>query len=137
MRFVRLLAVVIIVYGLSYVQYGARQFLATLGQRPAEGVWYAIATNLNIGIVTLVIGIGLLLLKEWARTLWLMCSLALFAIHVALFFVSYTLGDVPLLQVLNVVMIVFLGLLSWTKLTRPEIKELFHSDSAPESQPPR
>ena len=126
MRFVRLLAVVIIVYGLSYVQYGLRQFLSALEQRPAEGLWYAIATNFNIGIVTLVIGIGLLLMKEWARTLWLMSSIALFAVHVALFFLSYASGSVPTLQVLNVLMIVFILVLSWTKLTRPDIKQLFH-----------
>ena len=127
MRFVRLLAVVIIVYGLSYVQYGIRQFLYALEQGgPTEGVWYAIATNFNIGIVTLVIGIGLLLMKEWARTLWLMSSIALFAVHLALFFLGYASGYVPTLQVLNVLMIVFLVVLSWAKLNRPEIKELFH-----------
>jgi hypothetical protein len=126
MRFVRLLAVVIIVYGLSYVQYGSRQFLAALEQTPTEGVWYSIATNFNIGIVVVVIGIGLLLMKEWARTLWLMSSIALFAVHIALFFLGYATGYLPTLQVLNVLMIVFLLLLSWAKLNRPEIKELFH-----------
>lgn len=126
MRFVRLLAVVIIVYGLSYLQYGLRQFLYAVEQGPTEGLWYTIATNFNIGIVTLVIGIGLLMMKEWARTLWLMSSIALFAIHLAMFFFGYASGYLPTLQILNVLMIMFLLLLSWAKLNRPEIKELFH-----------
>ena len=126
MRFVRLFGVVIIFYGLSYWQYAFVQFYEALHRRPPEAVWYFIATNFNIGLVILISGIGLLLAKLWARTLWLMSSLVLFAIHIFLLVMSFADGQAPTLHLLNVALIAILLLISWTKLTTRAVRELFH-----------
>ena len=80
MRFVRLLGVTITIYGLSYLRHVATQMFLFLTNAPNPDVRY-ILLNLNIGMVTFVLGIGVLLAKEWARTTWLMCTIALLALH--------------------------------------------------------
>jgi hypothetical protein len=126
MRFVRLLAVVIILYGLSYLQYALLQ-LYTVIQRGgfSQIPFYALATNINIGLVTFVIGIGVLLAREWARILWLLTSIVLVATHVFLLWLVRENEQPTTQQLLNVLLILILLLISWTKLTRPAVKELF------------
>ena len=126
MRFIRLLGVVIIFYGLSYLLHGLTQFYWVVQSRALRHVsWYVIATNFNIGAVTFVIGIGILLAKEWARTLWLMSSIALLAVHIFyMWLFSGTAGATQ--QAINLFLIIMLALLSWTKLTKPEVRELFN-----------
>ena len=126
MRFVRLLAVVIILDGLSYLQYGLLQLYSAiryLGE--VEIDWYIIVTNFNIGLVTFIIGVGLLIAQEWARKLWLSCSIVLLGIHVFLLLMYYVNGQRATQQVLNVILTFILLLISWTKLTRPNVKQLF------------
>jgi hypothetical protein len=126
MRFVRLLAVVILLYGLSYLQYGLLQLYSAIRSGGAvETDWYIIATNFNIGLVTFIIGVGLLIAKEWARKLWLLCSIVLLAIHLFLLFMFYVNGLRGTQQILNVILISILLLISWTKLTRRNVKQLF------------
>jgi uncharacterized membrane protein (DUF2068 family) len=125
-RFVRILGAVVIFYGLSYLQFGGVQLYEALYYRASQQVnWYVVASNFNIGIVTVVIGIGLILAKEWARVLWLMCSIVFLAIHIFLLAMFYTDRRMLTQQVSNTALIFILILISWTKLTRPDIKELF------------
>ena len=70
-------------------------------------------------------GIGLLLAKEWARLAWLVTAIVLMLFHAVLLRLFYGTGEDLTQQLLNVVMIVFLVLISWTKLTQPSIKKLF------------
>lgn len=127
MRFVRLLAIVIMVYGLTYVQFAIVQVYKELrAEIPGNINWYVTATNFNIGMIVFVVGIGLLLAKEWARILWLMSSIALLAVHVFFLWLSYVNGVNHTQQLLNAVLIIILLLISWIQLTRPTIKELFH-----------
>ena len=122
MRFVRLLGVTITIYGLSYLRHVATQMFLFLTNAPNPDVRY-ILLNLNIGMVTFVLGIGVLLAKEWARTTWLMSTIALLALHTVVLFLPR--GSNVVMPILNFVLIVLLFLVSWWKLTRPEIKELF------------
>ncbi|HEU0253724.1 MAG TPA: hypothetical protein VFR12_11885 [Pyrinomonadaceae bacterium] len=48
MRFVRLLGIVIMFYGVSFLQFGAVQFYEAIYYRPARVNWYIIASNVNI-----------------------------------------------------------------------------------------
>lgn len=125
MRFVRLLGALVIVYGLSYLRFGAVQVYETFVYRTPVN-WYVVATNLNIGAITVVMGIGLIFAKEWARVLWLMCSIVFLSIHIFLLVMFYTKGHMLGQQTLNTVLIFILIFLSWTKLLRAEVKELFH-----------
>lgn len=122
MRFVRLLGVTIMIYGLSYLRHAVTQMFLFFTNSPNAEVRY-ILLNLNVGMVTFVLGIGVLLIKEWARTTWLMCTIALLALHTVVLFLP--LGSNIVMPILNFVLIVLLFLVSWWKLTRPEIKELF------------
>jgi hypothetical protein len=82
-----------------------------------------ILLNLNVGMVTFVLGIGVLLAKEWARTTWLMCTIALLALHTVVLTLSR--GSNVVMPILNFILIVLLFLVSWWKLTREPVKELF------------
>ena len=127
MRFVRLFGIVIIFYGLSYAQFALVQIVDTLRTGDSTNVnWYIVATNLNIGLTIFVIGVGLMLAKEWARKLWLMTCLALLMVHIFFLWVVYTYGENHTRQLLNTLLIVILLIISMTRLLRPEIKELFH-----------
>jgi hypothetical protein len=122
MRFVRLLGVTIIIYGLSYLRHAVTQLFLFFTNAPGAETKY-ILLNLNVGMVTFILGIGVLLAKEWARTTWLICSIALLALHTVILFLP--LGSNVVLPILNFVLIVLLFLVSWWKLTRPEVKKLF------------
>ena len=87
-----------------------------------------ILLNLNIGMVTFVLGIGVLLAKEWARISLLMSLIALLAIHTVVLFLPRQSNF--LMPILNFVLIVLLFLISWLKLTQPSVKELFSCRSS-------
>ena len=123
MRFIRLLGALVIFYGLSYLMYGLRQHFGLVGYQASN---YIITLNLNIGAVTVAIGIGLVLAKEWARIAWLSSVTLLLSMHVFFLAVSYLGGLDFTLQTMNVVLIVLLFLISWSKLTRSNVKPLFH-----------
>ena len=126
MRFVRLLGVVIMFYGVSFLQFGAVQFYEAIYYRPVRVNWYIIASNVNIGLVIAVTGIGLIFAKEWARIFWLMSTIALIALEIYLLVMTIVDEARPGLQLLNVILLLLLSVISWVKLTRPEVKELFH-----------
>jgi hypothetical protein len=125
MRFIRLLGVVVIFYSMSYLLHGFMQLFSSLLHPGRTELFKYIALNLPIGIATFIIGIGLLLAKEWARTAWLVTSVVLLLLHAVLLRVFYAIGDDLNQQLLNVVMIVFLVLISWMNLTKPSIKKHF------------
>ena len=123
MRFVRLLGVTIMIYGLSYMRHAVTQLYQFLTHGPSEELTRYILLNLNIGMVTFVLGIGLLLAKEWARITWLMSSIVLLAIHLTVLFLPRESNFT--MPVLNFVLILLLFLVSWLKLTQEPVKELF------------
>lgn len=113
----------IIVYGFSFMRYAGKQLFSIFTEGPDAVLFRYMLLNLNIGLVTFILGVGLLFAKEWARIAWLMCAIALVVLHtVALFLASESNRTLPFL---NLVVIVLLFLISWVKLTRPSVKELF------------
>jgi hypothetical protein len=125
MRFVKLLGVTIIIYGLSYMRYAVRQlYLFFFTDESSTELTKYILLNVNIGMVTFILGIGLILAKEWARITWLMSSIALLAINIVVLFLPRSANFT--LPILNLVLIVLLSLISWLKLTRAPVKELFN-----------
>ena len=123
MRFVRLLGVTIIIYGLSYMRHVVTQLYLFFIEGMSTELTRYILLNLNIGMVSFVLGIGVLLAKEWARITWLMCTIALLAIHTTVLFLPR--GSNVVMPVLNFVLILLLFLVSWLKLTQEPVKELF------------
>lgn len=122
MRFIRLLGVTMSLYGSSYVMYALMQYF---GYVPYTAEQHVIELNVNIGLFTFVIGIGLVLTKEWARVACLSAVTLLLSIHIFLLGLSYLTGTDPTMQVMNVILIVLLFLVSWSKLTKPGVKQLF------------
>lgn len=113
-------------YGVSFLQFGAVQFYEAIYYRLVRVNWYIIASNVNIGLVIAVTGIGLIFAKEWARIFWLMSTIALIALEIYLLVMTIVDEARPGLQLLNVILLLLLSVISWLKLTRPEVKELFH-----------
>jgi hypothetical protein len=125
-RFVRLFGALVIFYGLSYLQFGAVMLYEALQYSgPRRINWYFISANVNIGLLVFVIGIGILLAKEWARILWLMSSIVLLAVQVFLLVMAIVNEQRTALHLVNTLLIVILITISWIKLTRPDVKELF------------
>ncbi len=122
MRSIRLLAAVVIVYGLSYIMYGLQQLSGMAGYRAST---YIIELNLSIGVVTFVIGIGLILAKEWARIACLAAVTVLLAEHLLFLAVTFMSGVNPAMQILNVIIITLVFLISWSRLTRSSVKQHF------------
>ena len=117
-----MLGALMLVYGFSYVMYGVRQFLGRVGY---EADSYIIQLNLSIGVITFVIGIGLLLAKEWARIAQLAAVTMLLTQHIFYLAISYLTGMNLTLQILNVILIVLLFFISWSKLTRSDVVQHF------------
>jgi hypothetical protein len=122
MRLIQLLGAVVIVYGLSYIMYGLQQLFGMAGYRVDM---YVIELNLSIGVITFVIGIGLILAKEWARIACLAAVTVLLAEHLFFLAVTFMGGMNPTMQILNVIIITLLFLIAWSKLTRSAVKQYF------------
>jgi len=122
MRFIRLLGALVTFYGLSYFVYGLRQHFGLVGYQADN---YVITLNLNIGAITIMIGVGLFLAKEWARVACLTVVTLLLTMHIFFLALNYLTGQDPTLQILNVILIILLFLISWSKLTRSSVKQLF------------
>jgi uncharacterized membrane protein (DUF2068 family) len=122
MRFIRVLGAIVSFYGLTYIVYGLEQSLGMVEYRANA---YIIELNLSIGVITFVIGIGLLLAKEWARNAWLVATTVLLAQHI--YFLGMAIVDSlsPTGQILNVILITFLFLIAWLKLTTSSVKQHF------------
>jgi hypothetical protein len=125
MRFIRLFGVVVIFYSMTYLLHALMQLTSSALNPGRTELFKYIAINLPIGIVTFIIGSGLLLAKEWARIAWLVTAFGLFILHAVLLRVFYGTEEDLSQQLLNVVMIVLLVLISWLKLTQPKIKQHF------------
>ena len=119
MRFIRLLGAVVVFYGLSYFLHALMQILSLMRYRVLNPIplhRLIIGLNLTIGIVTLVIGVGLLLARKWARTTWLVTVIILALLHNLILLITYLVGQDLTQQLLNVLLIFFLAVLSWAKL---------------------
>ena len=79
-----------------------------------------------IGVAALVLGLGLIFLKEWARKLWLAFLILLLLIHffmsVLQKFIGFDLGGLYFW----IAVIVFFTFLSFWYLTRSAVKAQFH-----------
>ena len=127
MRLIRLLGVVVIFYGFSYLLYGLLQILGSILSWYASAMHvHVIGLNLCIGTTTTVIGIGLLLLRKWARIAWLVTVSLLVLEHCLVLFLWYVRGNQDLTsQGFNVVATSFLALSSWIILTTERTKKHF------------
>jgi uncharacterized membrane protein len=102
--------------------YGLQQLFGMEGYRADM---YVIELNLSIGVITFVIGIGLILAKEWARIACLAAVTVLLAEHLFFLAVTFMGGMNPTMQILNVIIITLLFLIAWSKLTRSAVKQYF------------
>ena len=125
MRLIRLLGVVVIFYSMSYLLHALMQVVSSAQNPGRTELFKYIPINLLIATVTFIIGIGLLLLKEWARTAWLVTGILLLLLHALLLRLFYASGEDISNQLLNMVMIVLLVLISWMNLTKPSVKKYF------------
>ena len=119
MRFIRLLGAVVVFYGLSYLFHALLQILSLMRYRVFKPIplhQLIIGLNLTIGIVTLVIGVGLLLARKWARAAWLVTVIILVLLHNLILLITFLAGQDLTQQLLNILLIFFLAVLSWTKL---------------------
>jgi hypothetical protein len=123
MRFVRLLGALVTFYGLSYLMYGLMQLFNRVGY---HADWSLVVLNLNIGLVMFLIGVGLVRAKEWARIATLFAVTLLLSMHVFFLAITHLAGVDPTLQIMNVVLTALLFLISWSKLVKADVKELFH-----------
>jgi len=122
MRFIRVLGAIVSFYGLTYIVYGLRQFFGMVDYRAST---YIIELSLSIGAITFVIGIGLILAKEWARNAWLVAATVLLAQHIYFLGMALVDGFNPTEQILNVILITSLFLIAWSKLTTSSVKQYF------------
>lgn len=126
MRFIRLLGVVVIFYGLSYLLHALGQIAAAIGfgnfNRPHL---LFIGINVSIGVVTLVNGVGLLLSQKWSRIAWLVTVTVLVLVHDLILLLTYLGGQNLTQQLLNVLLTFFLAVISWAKLTDSSTKKHF------------
>jgi len=127
MRLIRLLGVVVIFYGFSYLFYGLLQALSSILSWYASSMHvHVIGLNLCIGTITTVIGIGLLLLRKWARIALLVTVTLLVLEHSLILFLWYVRGGQNLTaQAFNVTATSLLALSSWVMLTNERTKKYF------------
>ncbi|HXQ32571.1 MAG TPA: hypothetical protein VN843_00985 [Anaerolineales bacterium] len=126
MRLIRLLGVVVILYGFSYLFQALLQILGSILSGSASSLLvHIIGLNLCIGTVATIVGFGLLLLQKWASIAWLATVTLLVSEHCLILFLWYLRGNDLTGQVLNVVLTSFLALISWTKLTSESTKKHF------------
>lgn len=126
MRFIRLLGAVVIFYGLSYFLHALGQLIYGMrsgGFNTQQLV--VIGINVNIGVVTAVNGVGLLLSRRWSRIAWLVTVTVLLLFHNVILLLTYLGGQNLTQQMLNVLLTFFLAVISWAKLADPSIKKHF------------
>lgn len=120
-----MLGALMLIYGFSYLLYGVKQSLGLVGYNAGS---YVIQLNLSIGVITFVIGIGLLLRKEWARIAQLAAVTVLLTEHIFFLAISFMSGMNLTLQMLNVILILLLFFISWSKLTKPDVVQHFRGE---------
>lgn len=127
MKLIRLLGVVVIFYGLSYLLYALLQILGSILSWYASSMHvHVIGLNLCIGTVATVIGVGLLLLRKWARIAWLAAVTLLVLEHCLVLFLWYVRGGQNVRAVaFNVAATTILALVSWVMLAAERTKKHF------------
>ena len=127
MRIIRLLGVVVILYGLTYLFHAVRQILGSLLSGSASMLhMHVIGLNLCIGTVATVIGIGLVLARKWARIAWLVTVTLLVLEHCLVLFLWYVRGNQDITtQAFNVVLTSCIAVISWAKLTSESTRKHF------------
>src|ERR1044072_8875441 len=126
MRLIRLLGVVVIFYGFSYLFHALLQILGSILSASASMLHvHIIGLNLCIGIAATAIGIGLLLLRKWARIAWLVTVSILVVEHCLILFLWYVRGQDLTGQVLNIALASFIAVIYWDKLTDKRTRKHF------------
>jgi hypothetical protein len=127
MKIIRLLGVVVILYGLTYLFHAVRQVLGSILSGYASSLHvHVIGLNLWIGTVATIIGIGLVLARKWARIAWLVTVTLLVLEHCLVLFLWYVRGNQDLAtQTFNVVLTSCIAVISWSKLTKEATRKHF------------
>jgi len=127
MKLIRLLGAIVILYGLTYLFHAVTQILGSILSLYASSLHvHVIGLNLCIATVTIVIGIGLLLLRNWARIALLVTVTLLVLVHCLVLFLWYVRGGQDLnSQIFNVALSIFLAVISWVMLTAERTKKHF------------
>jgi hypothetical protein len=126
MRLIRLLGAVVLLYGLSYLFHALLQILGSILNASASLFHvHVIGLNLCIGTVATIIGIGLLLARNWARIAWLVAVTILVLEHCVILFLWYLRGQDLTGQLMNVALTSCLALISWSKLTDKSTRKHF------------
>ena len=132
MRLIRMMGALIIFYGLSYLVQGLAQLLSFLRYDDHGALVKYIFINLVIAFSTMTIGVGLMLVKVWARMAWLIGVSVLLMIHVFFLLLFVVQGSRLNQQMVNVGLIIPLALISWACLTKSSSRA--HFKPAPSEQ---
>ena len=132
MRLIRMMGALIIFYGLSYLVQGLAQLASFLRYDDRGALVKYIFINLVIAFSTMTIGVGLMLVKEWARMAWLIGVSVLLMIHVFFLLLFVVQGSRLNQQMVNVGLIIPLALISWACLTKSSSRT--HFKPAPSEQ---
>jgi len=127
MKNIRLLGIVVLLYGLTYLLQALTQVLGSISFGAASAMHvHVIGLNLCIGSVSTILGIGLLLIQKWARIGWLGIVILLVLEHSLVLFLWYMRGGQNLTaQAFNVVLTTCLALISWGVLTKGSTNKHF------------
>ena len=127
MRLIRLLGAVVVLYGCSYLFHALLQIVGSILSWYASSLHvHVIGLNLCIGTAATVIGVGLILLRKWARIAWLVTVTLLVLEHCLVLFLWYVRGGQNLTaQAFNVTATSLLALSSWVMLTNERTKKHF------------
>ncbi len=129
MKNIRLLGVVVLLYGLTYLLQALTQILGSIhsGSAPAMRV-HIIGLNLFIGSVSTILGIGLVFIQKWARIAWLGIVILLVLEHCLVLFLWYMRGQDLTGQAFNVALTICLALFSWALLTKRSTRHFSKRD---------
>ena len=78
-----------------------------------------------IGLLTLVSGIGLFLVREWARKLWLGITIFLVPFYIFWSYSRYARGALMIEDIFELIITLIVAIVSWKYLTRDSVKNLF------------
>jgi len=128
---VRLFGLLGIILGAAYfnegVQYAGLLRLVLMQEVREVFLTYVLfaAWDFLFGSSLIVAGIGVLLLREWARVMWLGLIPALVLVHLGIIVVGGVRGEVSTSYLAWTVMVVAVGALSWWYLTQERIRARF------------
>ena len=130
MKNIRLLGVVVLLYGLTYLLQALSQILGSVSFGSASAMHvHVIGLNLCVGSVSTILGIGLLFIQMWARIAWLGGVSLLVLEHCLVLYLWYMRGQNLTGQAFNVVLTTCIALFSWALLTSEATKKHFSKQS--------